>query len=153
VLSIPDIQGDRFGEGSQKSYDDLDNGSEVRDLIDSNPARAVDQHVLDCARAHPEQLRTALIFPPIIYGEGRGLGNNKSIQIPGLCRMAVAQHRSVYVGKGQACWGNVHIADLAKLATDLVDASAQSANEHELWNANGLYFPATGEMVSSINPS
>lgn len=149
VLSHPDIKSGSFGEASQESYDDLENASEVRDLIDSNSTRAVDQYVLNFARLHPGKVRTALIFPPIIFGDGRGLGNTTSIQIPGLCRTALTRHRSVYVGKGLACWGNVHVADLARLAADLINASIHSANEHALWNAHGLYFPATGDMVST----
>lgn len=149
LLSIPDVKANRFGEASQKLFDDLKDASEVRDLIDTNSTRIVDQHVLGFAESHPKRVRTALIFPPIIFGIGRGLGNNKSIQIPSLCRTALARHRSAYVGRGQACWGNVHIADLANLAADLVNASASSRTEPELWNANGLYFPATSEMVSA----
>ncbi|KAG9763612.1 hypothetical protein KCU73_g1343, partial [Aureobasidium melanogenum] len=147
LLSIPDIKEGRFGEVSSKVYDDWEDATEIRNLIDNNPARAVDQNVLDFARSHPEQVRTALIFPPIIFGQGRGLGNTKSIQIPSLCRTAIARHQSVYVGRGQACWGNVHIADLAKLAADLIHAHDQSQHKHDLWNKGGLYFPATGETT------
>ncbi|KAH0364825.1 hypothetical protein KCU65_g6478, partial [Aureobasidium melanogenum] len=147
LLSIPDIQEGRFGEASSKVYDDLDDAIEIRNLINHNPARAVDQNVLDFARTHPERVRAAVIFPPIIFGQGRGLGNTKSIQIPSLCRTAIARHQSVYVGRGQACWGNVHIADLSKLAADLIQAHDQSQHKHDLWNEEGLYFPATGEMT------
>lgn len=149
LLSIPDIKESRFGEASTKIYDDWDDTSEIRALIDNNPARAVDQHVLGFARSHSDQVRTALIFPPIIFGQGRGLGNNKSIQIPSLCRTAVASHQSVYVGRGRACWGNVHIADLARLVADLMNAHMNPQHEHDLWNEEGLYLPATSEMVST----
>lgn len=130
-------------------YDDWDDATEIRNLIDNNPSRAVDQNVLDFARSHPDRVRTALIFPPIIFGQGRGLGNTKSLQVPSLCRTAIARHQSVYVGRGQACWGNVHIADLAKLAPDLIHAHDQPQHKHDLWNEEGLYFPATGEMVGT----
>lgn len=148
LLSISDIKESRFGEASSKIFDDWDDAAEIRTLIDNNPARAVDRRVLDFARSHPDRVRTALIFPPIIFGQGRGLGNNKSIQIPSLCRVAVGRHQSVYVGRGQACWGNVHIADLARLVADLIQAHHQSHHRNDLWNEDGIYLPATGEMVS-----
>lgn len=148
LLSVPDIKNKSFGEASDKIYNDLNGAADIRKLIDENPSRATDQFLLNFVRAHSGKVRTALIFPPIIYGEGRGPGNTRSIQIPDLCKQAIEKKESVYVGKGEAIWGNVHITDLGSLAGYLVKASVDRQDEDDLFNENGLYFPATGGIVS-----
>lgn len=103
--------------------------------------------MLSVARDLGSRVRTAIIFPPIIYGLGRGQGNRNSIQIPGLCKVAIENKAAVYVGQGEATWGNVHIADLSSLITKIVGKSQDQGSSLELWNENGLYFVQTGELV------
>lgn len=105
--------------------------------------------MLSIARELGSRVRTAILFPPIIYGLGRGQGNQNSIQIPGLCKVAIEQKVSVYVGQGEATWGNVHIADLGNLITTIVGKGQDKDSDPELWNEHGLYFVQTGEMVRS----
>ena len=107
----------------------------------------MDQVVLALASELPSKAKTALVFPPIIYGAGSGPGNVRSIQIPGLCRQAIDAKQAVYVGKGEAQWGNVHIADLGGLVAKLVGKAIKGGEEEKLWGEEGLYFVATGEQV------
>lgn len=146
VLSTPDVVHKRFGEASGHKYNDYGNISEVLDLIEKSPARAVDQAMLSIARELGSRVRTAILFPPIIYGLGRGQGNQNSIQIPGLCKVAIEQKSAVYVGPGEATWGNVHIADLSSLITTIVGKGQDKDSDAELWNEHGLYFVQTGAM-------
>lgn len=147
VLSTPDVAQKRFGEASDHKYNDYGQVSEIVSLIEKSPARAVDQAMLSIARELGSRVRTAIIFPPIIYGLGRGEGNINSIQIPGLCKVAISQKAAVYVGQGEAIWGNVHIADLSSLITAIVSKGQDKDSDPELWNEHGLYFVQTGEMV------
>lgn len=147
VLSTPDVAHKRFGEASGHKYDDYGQVSEIVSLIEKSPARAIDQAMLSIARELGSRVRTAIIFPPIIYGLGRGEGNKNSMQIPGLCKVAISQKAAVYVGRGEATWGNVHIADLSSLITAIVSKGQDKDSDPELWNEHGLYFVQTGEMV------
>ncbi|THV74565.1 hypothetical protein D6D28_02461 [Aureobasidium pullulans] len=147
LLSVPDIKHKSFGEASEKVYDDLVNTDEIRQLIDTTSSRTVDQAILNFARSHATKVKTALIFPPIIYGLGCGQGNKRSIQIPTLCNAAIKQHESIFVGRGEARWGNVHVADLSGLIGKLTEAGLDSDSPEHLWNENGIYFPATGEIT------
>lgn len=147
MLSTPDVAQKRFGEAFGQRYNDYGQVSEIVSLIENSPARAVDQAMLSIARELGSQVRTAILFPPIIYGLGRGQGNRNSIQIPGLCKVAVAQKAAVYVGRGEATWGNVHIADLSSLITAIVGKAQDKHTDPELWNKHGLYTVQTGEMV------
>lgn len=148
VLSTPDVIHKRFGEASGHKYNDYEQVSEIVSLIEESPARAVDQAMLSIARDLGSRVRTAIIFPPIIYGLGRGQGNRNSQQIPGLCKVAISQKAAVYVGQGEATWGNVHIVDVSSLITALVGKAQDQDSDPKLWNEHGLYFVQTGEIVS-----
>ncbi|KAJ5408748.1 hypothetical protein N7509_002631 [Penicillium cosmopolitanum] len=136
VISVPDILAGTFGEGSSKNYGDVDNAEEVRDIIRKNAGmRVVDNHLLNNVTGS----KTAIIFPPIIYGEGRGVTKQRSVQIPELSRVAIETRQVVQVGKGESTWSNIHIADLSDLFVRLVEKAVQGSEE-ALWNQNGLYF-------------
>ncbi|THW13959.1 hypothetical protein D6D24_05743 [Aureobasidium pullulans] len=142
LLSVPDIKHKSFGEASEKVYDDLVNTDEIRQLIDTTSSRTVDQAILNFARAHATKVKTALIFPPIIYGLGRGQGNKRSIQIPTLCNAAIKQHESIFVGRGEACWGNVHVADLSGLIGKLTEAGLDSDSPEHLRERERILLPS-----------
>lgn len=59
-------------------------------------------------------IRTMIITPPMIYGEGLGL-TTESDQLPKLIRQSVQRKAGVYLGKGLNHWSNVHIQDLVNL--------------------------------------
>ncbi len=59
-------------------------------------------------------VRTMVITPPMIYGDGLGL-TMESDQLPKLIRQSVQRKAGVYLGKGLNRWSNVHIQDLVNL--------------------------------------
>jgi nucleoside-diphosphate-sugar epimerase len=73
--------------------------------------RALDLRVLDAAG---RGVRSAVICPSLIYGEGRGL-NTQSVQIPFLVANAREQGVVQVVGAGLNVWSNVHIDDVVAL--------------------------------------
>jgi nucleoside-diphosphate-sugar epimerase len=72
---------------------------------------ALNQQVLGAAA---QGVRSAIICPTLIYGEGQGL-NPHSIQIPFLVEQARLHGAVRVVGRGVNRWSTVHIADLADL--------------------------------------
>ncbi|HWA37857.1 MAG TPA: NAD-dependent epimerase/dehydratase family protein [Burkholderiales bacterium] len=70
---------------------------------------AVDRAVL---RAAGEGVRSVVLCPSLIYGEGRG-ANPDSIQVPSLIRQAVRSGTPRYIGAGENVWSTVHIDDVA----------------------------------------
>lgn len=136
VLSIPDIASGTYGEKSDKVYSDVDGADEVRQLIQQNSSkRVVDNKLLNLTGP-----KTALVFPPIIYGQGRGPIKQRSVQIPELARAAIQNRKAVQVGKGESAWSNVHISDISDIFVKLVEKAIQGADDSTLWNRNGLYF-------------
>lgn len=107
----------------------------------------MDNYILKVAADEPN-VNTALVFPPIIYGEGLGAANQRSVQIPSLAKATLERKRGVQVGKGQSRWGNVHIQDVSQLIVHLVEKAAEAKSEEQVWNQNGLYLTGVGEIVS-----
>jgi nucleoside-diphosphate-sugar epimerase len=69
---------------------------------------------LEVLAAAGRGVRSAVICPSLIYGEGRGL-NTSSVQIPFLVANARARGTVQVVGAGLNVWSNVHIADVVDL--------------------------------------
>jgi nucleoside-diphosphate-sugar epimerase len=67
-------------------------------------------------------IRSVVICPSLVYGEGAGL-NPRSIQVPFLFDQAVAAGRVRVVGKGLNRWSNVHIDDLVDLYELVIEAA------------------------------
>lgn len=143
MVAATEIKEGRYGEASDKSYDDIRDDESVRSLIKANPARAVDNLVI----AQEESVvRTALIAGPCIHGKGDGPVNQRSIQAPEIARVTLERKKGFRLGQGQSIWGNVHIHDLGRLFVALLEAAL--AGDGQVWNQNGLYFPENGKLVS-----
>ncbi|MFO1320103.1 MAG: NAD-dependent epimerase/dehydratase family protein [Burkholderiales bacterium] len=64
--------------------------------------------------AATEGIRTLVVCPSLIYGEGHGV-HRDSIQIPWLVDLARKHGAGRHVGAGRNIWSNVHIDDLVDL--------------------------------------
>ncbi|KAL4799958.1 hypothetical protein BDV19DRAFT_384797 [Aspergillus venezuelensis] len=142
VLGGPEIDNNSYGEPSDDIYNDLDGIQAVREKITAYPnRRVVDNFILNLKSSGP---KTAIVFPPIIFGKGRGPGNQRSIQVPSIAKNALQRKEAAYVGRGLAKWGAIHVADLAGLFGKLVE-KAVAGGEGEIWDEYGLYFVENGE--------
>ncbi|KAJ5699413.1 hypothetical protein N7536_002426 [Penicillium majusculum] len=141
VLAGPEVDKNLYGEPSDQIIDDLDNAADLRDIIRAyKDRRVVDNYILDLGSGGP---KTAIIFPPIIFGAGKGPGNQRSIQVPSLARAALLQRVGLYLGRGLSRWGIVHVSELADLFVKLVE-HAVNATSGPIWNENGLFFAEKG---------
>jgi nucleoside-diphosphate-sugar epimerase len=80
---------------------------------------AVDRAVL---RAAADGVRSVVLCPSLIYGEGRG-ANADSIQVPSLIRQAVRSGVPRYIGAGENVWSTVHVDDVAAAYLLALDAA------------------------------
>jgi nucleoside-diphosphate-sugar epimerase len=97
--------------------------------------RDIDLVVLNASK---ENIRTAVIIPSLVYGEGAGI-NRQSIQIPFLVSNAIEQKAVQLVGPGRNVWSNVHIEDLANLYGVVLDSLSSNIN------SGSFYFAENGE--------
>lgn len=93
--------------------------------------QALNQEVLDAAT---QGVRSVVICPTLIYGQGAGL-NPHSIQIPFLVDQARRNGVVQVVGRGVNRWSTVHIDDLAQLYVLALEKAP----------AGAFYFAENGE--------
>lgn len=136
------------GSASDVVFNDVTRLEDIRALLRAHPGRAVDNFLLSAGQRAPA-VKTALIFGPIIYGEGTGPVNQRSVQIPSLAKATLQRNHGLQVGSGLSRWGNIHVADLGRLIVGLTEAAVQRPEDDNLWGQNGLYLAGVGEMVCS----
>lgn len=139
-----------FGSGNDVIHNDLTGIDSIKSYIKQYPNRTVDNYIFS-VKEKQSSVKTALVVPPIIYGQGRGPGNQRSMQIPDLARAVLNRKRGVRVGAGESRWGNIHLADLSRIFLLLVEKAAEGNQDDDIWGANGVFFTGAGELVSSAN--
>ena len=122
-------------------------------MPDDAPHRVTDKIVLAAGKDHANRVKTAIVCPPTIYGVGRGVGNQRSIQIPDLIKAALHKGHGVKVGAGKTLWSNVHVHDLSDLYLKLVENAAQGESlaewpgKPQIWGPEAYFFAENGEHV------
>ncbi|RYP44542.1 hypothetical protein DL768_008991 [Monosporascus sp. mg162] len=146
-LAAPELASPSFAPGSASSvvYDDLTGIEDIRALVRAYLSRAVNNYLLDVAAQTPS-IKTALVWPPVIYGAGEGPVNQRSIQVPTLARATLERGHPVKVAEGLNRWGNIHVRDLGRLICSLVYKALRGDQRQELWGENGIYLAVAGEM-------
>ncbi|KAF4967482.1 hypothetical protein FSARC_4977 [Fusarium sarcochroum] len=88
---------------------------------------------------------TYIICSPLIYGQGTGLFNKSSIQIPLLIKAAIARGEAIYVGNGLGIWDHTHIEDIAEFYT--LTLSKVLTGENIPSGKDGFYFVNGGKQT------
>ena len=146
ILTFADYERKTFGEAANKVYDDWDGVKEVTSLPDFAFHRNIDKIVLEAGTTNPNNIKTAIVCPPTIYGTGRGPGNQRSIQLPDLAKATLTEKKGFKVGEGLTYWANVHVFDLSKLYLKLLEAAASGGGK-ATWGKDGYYFTEHGEHI------
>lgn len=143
MFCVDDIRKKRYGQGGGKIYDDIQDTNEIISVIKGNPGRAVDNLILS---QDPAKVKTALIVGPLIYGQGQGPVNTRSVQVEEIARVTLETRHPFRLGAGLSTWSNIHVQDVASLVGLLTEAAI--AHKTGLWNEDGIYLPENGKMVS-----
>ncbi|RAH86615.1 NAD(P)-binding protein [Aspergillus japonicus CBS 114.51] len=141
TLATETLATGRYGELFDKQYDDWEHVDELTSLPDEAPHRRVDKVVL---AADPARVRTAIVAPAVIYGQGRGPVKTKSAP---LFEAFLRHRRVVTVGKGDNIWHNIHVQDLSQLYLRLGEAAA-SGGGNATWNHQGYYLVENGFYIN-----
>lgn len=134
------------GQSSKKVYDDWDGVGEVTSLPDEAPHRPVDKIVLGAGEASGGRVKTAIVCPPTINGQGRGPGSQRSDQVPKLAEEFFKRGKGFVPGDGQNCWSSVHVHDLSDVYLKLTEAAAEGGGK-ATWGPDGYYFTENGEFL------
>lgn len=95
------------------------------------PRVAIDHRVLELGG---QGVRSAVLCNSLVYGRGMGLRQD-SLQVPAVMSYALRHGVAPQIGKGANVWSSVHIGDLCRLYTQVVEDES----------ASGFYFVETGE--------
>jgi nucleoside-diphosphate-sugar epimerase len=142
-LCYEDISTNRFGESSDKVFDDWDGVGQVTSIPDKAWHRNVDKIIL---AANKFGISTAIVCPPTIYGPGRGPGNISSVQWYRMARGVLQRGRGFHVGRGKNTWTMINVHDLSDIYLTITE-EAMNGGEKATWNDQGYYFCENGSYV------
>ncbi|KAI0971154.1 hypothetical protein F4678DRAFT_94290 [Xylaria arbuscula] len=147
ILTYFDTVEDRIGQPPNRFFDDLDGVDILTSLPDEAFHRNVDKIVLECGTVHADTVRTAIVCPPTIYGNGRGPVSGRSRQCYELAKFILTRGQIPIIGTGLATMDDVHIQDLTEAYVLLIEAAISGNASSELWGAKGYHVTSTGKHI------
>ena len=145
MFAAAEIAEGKYGRAGRETYDDLEDSDKIKNVIRNNKKRVVENLII----SQPAQARTALLIIPLIYGQGRGPGHQRSIQAPEIARCTIQSGHGFRLGAGQNTWSNIHIHDLSDAIVALTEAA--SDQQSGLRKEDHIYCLENGKMV--MNPT
>lgn len=146
ILTVEDQRAGTYGIERPKEYNDWEGVSELINLPADAFHRNVDEIIIGAGKENPASVRTAIVCPPTIYGQGRGPVNTKSVQAYLLSAAVIKRGKGFLVGKGENVWHQVHVQDLSNVYLALGDAAAEGGGK-ATWNDEGYYLAENGSFV------
>jgi nucleoside-diphosphate-sugar epimerase len=146
-LTYFDAEAKSFGEYSDKIFDDYSGVEELTTLPAAAFHRNVDEIVLNTGTRHADSVRTAIVCPPTIYGQGRGPVSGRGRQVYVLASMILKEQYCPRINQGFSRWNHVHIKDLSKVYGLLVQAALDQRQDSEVWGRHGYFLTENGEHV------
>lgn len=153
MLQYHDMHAKRFGQPPAEGDTYEDWGQEGVDKLLAVPEEAIHRDVeMIVQRANAEHggsVRTAVTSPPLIYGPGRGPGNDRSMQVYDLAKYTITHGYAPVVGTGKTEWHEVHVHDLSDFFVSLVEAALdpEKARDPEFFGERAYFFAESGPLV------
>ncbi|KAK3203186.1 hypothetical protein GRF29_112g454745 [Pseudopithomyces chartarum] len=145
ILTYFDTRDGKLGENSDKLFNDLEGVDELVNLPSEAFHRNVDEIVLNSGTQHADSVKTAIVCPPTIYGNGRGPSLTRGRQVYELAKLTLQRSKAPIIGSGKARWNNIHVHDLSRAFVLLVEAAVAGKTDDGLWGDKGYYFTENGE--------
>ncbi|XXH02550.1 hypothetical protein Hte_008926 [Hypoxylon texense] len=146
ILTWYDAAHERYGQAPipEQKYHDIDDVERIVSLPDTAIHRDVDKVVL--AANDSPAVKTLIVGPPTIYGQGRGPTNQRSIQVPGIVDFTLKNGFAPIQAPGLTEWDNVHIHDLGDFFVLAVDAALDPAKSQdpEIFGPRAYFFLESG---------
>ncbi|CAG8938044.1 unnamed protein product [Penicillium salamii] len=136
-----------FGELDTKVFDDYDGVDELVNLPPAAFHRNVDEIILSTGITHADSVKTVIICPPTIYGQGRGPASGRGRQVYELASFILKEQYCPRIGHGLSRWNNIHVHDLSEVFELLVQAALDTSrrNDPEVWGSHGYLLTENGE--------
>ncbi|KAH9885299.1 NAD(P)-binding protein [Xylariomycetidae sp. FL2044] len=154
TMIYDDVVNNRYGQGTDRVYNDLEGLSEVLSVPDFAKARGAENAVRNAGIQDPERVKTAIVSTGSVYGVGRGIQSYRQTAIHQLARCTLQKGHGIKVGQGKAAWPHVHIRDFTDLYLRLVEHAVSNKGEEGesgIWGGSGgFYFAENGEHVWGV---
>jgi nucleoside-diphosphate-sugar epimerase len=142
-----------LGRLNPKVWSDLDAASlsEIRGLPDGALHRNTEKILHSTVREQGDKINVAVMCPPDIYGRGKGMVKTKSALIPMFVDESKKLGSVFHYGEGTNTRSWVHIDDLMRLYSHVVEVAARNEQEEvsQYFGENGYHFAST-QMHSHI---
>ncbi|KAI6784576.1 uncharacterized protein J7T54_006621 [Emericellopsis cladophorae] len=136
-----------FGEPDDKVFNDYDGVEELTNLPSAAFHRHIDEIVLSTGTQYAEKVKTAIVCPPTIYGQGRGPGSGRGRQVYELTTFILKEQYCPQIGRGLSKWNHVHVQDLSTVMNLLVKAALDPSrkDDAQIWGPEGYFLTEIGE--------
>jgi nucleoside-diphosphate-sugar epimerase len=105
------------GKSNTKIWDDIKDIDEINNLPKNAKHHRVDRWIQDASN---EFLKTVIVCPPDIYGEGHAVGGRTSFLVPLYVDALIKHKEAFYLGDGDNMRGVAHIDDVIEVFLLLV---------------------------------
>lgn len=113
-----------LGKLNPKIWSDVEDIDEITSRPDGELHRHTDKYIQEMAAKHGDNLKTAIMCPPDIYGPGRGPGKTNSILLSVFLNEIAKIGAPFYTGEGMNTRSWVHVEDLMTVYMKVVEAAA-----------------------------
>lgn len=133
-----------FGQASAKVWDDIDDLHEISTFDHSMYHAITDQLVLK--EGKEKGVRTAIVIPPGVWGQGKGPIKIVGMGLPWLVEAIAKRGKAFLIGAGEQHASNIHVNDLADVFIFLAE-QALDPNGKANWGEEGMYYAEGGSYV------
>ncbi|KAF2097818.1 NAD(P)-binding protein [Rhizodiscina lignyota] len=119
--------------------------AEIKEIYDLPPEAAhhtIDQWFMD---ADNDIVKTAIICPPDIYGEGTGIGNRATFLVPRYVEALLEHKEAFYLGEGNNIRAVTHIDDVVNLFILILEKAIEGGSGAD-WGREGFYFAVSDSV-------
>jgi hypothetical protein len=149
IAGLDKFEDDKFRRETLHDIDDVVLITE--ELPEKCSHRPIDKLVLAANNNSSGNVKTLVVCPPTIYGQGRGPVNQNSMQVPGMTRFTLTNGYAPVLAPGTAQWDHVHISDLGAVFVLAVEAALDPTKRDnpEIFGPRAYCFLESGAHVWS----
>jgi nucleoside-diphosphate-sugar epimerase len=112
------------------AWHDIAETEDLYDLPDSAQHHTIDRWFMDAGTTN-DNIKTAIICPPDIYGQSRGIGGRETFMVPRYVETVMKKGEVFYLGKGENIRAVTHIDDVVDLFVLMVGEAVKGGGKVE----------------------
>ena len=118
-----------LGQYSPRTWSDVDDIEEIWNLPDNRMHRSTDKIVFSASETYGSHIRTAIIAPADVFGNGTGLGRTQSFELPLYTQEVIQQGYPFYVGLGKNIRPFVHVKDVISFYNLIIEEAVKGGGK------------------------